>query len=85
MYKNLAMYYMYPIMESTFDNDFTDDNELPSLGIDEESVIPAEMTDSAMDDNAGQQETFNDYGEYIYITISTVDPLVVYWSWHSPS
>ena len=64
------MYYMYPIMESTFDNDFTDDNELPSLGIDEESMIPAEMTDSAMDDNAGQQETFNDYGEYIYITSS---------------
>jgi len=43
-------------------NDYeNDDNELPSLGIDEESMIPAEMTDSAMDDNAGQQETFNDY------------------------
>merc|ERR1712025_1257207 len=43
-------------------NDYENvDNKLPSLGIDEESMIPAEMTDSAMDDNAGQQETFNDY------------------------
>jgi len=43
-------------------NDFeNDDSELPSFGIEEESMIPAAMTDSAMDDNAGQQETFNDY------------------------
>jgi len=43
-------------------NDFenADDSELPPLGIEEESIIPAAMTASA-DDNAGQQETFNDY------------------------
>jgi len=37
-----------------------DDSELPSYGIEEESMIPAAMTASA-DDEAGQQETFNDY------------------------
>ena len=63
------MYYMYPIMESTFDNDFTDDSELPTLGIEEESMmIPDAMTASMeadtgeADEEAGQQETFNDYG-----------------------
>ena len=51
-------------MESTFDNDFTDDSELPKVGIEEESMIPDAMTASMEDDGdeAGQQETFNDYG-----------------------
>lgn len=40
-----------------------DDRELPSLGIDEEESMTPEdaMTDSMEDDEAGQQETFNDY------------------------
>jgi len=40
-----------------------DDSELPSLGIEEESMIPEDraMTASAEDEEAGQQETFDDY------------------------
>jgi hypothetical protein len=51
-------------MELTFDNDFTDDRELPSLGIEEEESMTPEdaMTASMEDDEAGQQETFSDYG-----------------------
>ena len=56
-------------MESTFDNDFTDDSDLPTLGIEEESMmIPDAMTASMeadtgeAEEEAGQQETFNDYG-----------------------
>ena len=51
-------------MELTFDNDFTDDRELPSLGIEEEESMTPEdaMTASMEADEAGQQETFNDYG-----------------------
>ena len=43
---------------------FTDDRELPSLGIEEEESMTPEdaMTASMEDDEAGQQETFNDYG-----------------------
>merc|ERR1712228_638584 len=45
-------------------NDFrNDDSELPKVGIEEESMIPDAMTASMEDDGdeAGQQETFNDY------------------------
>merc|ERR1711971_916738 len=40
-----------------------DDRELPSLGIEEEESMTPEdaMTASMEDDEAGQQETFNDY------------------------
>jgi receptor-type tyrosine-protein phosphatase N len=43
-------------------NDYeNDDSKLPPLGIEEELMKRAAMTDSVLDDNAGQQETFNDY------------------------
>ena len=53
-----------PRIQNAISTSVTDDRELPSLGFEEEESMTPEdaMTASMEDDEAGQQETFNDYG-----------------------
>ena len=53
-----------PRIQNAIYTSVTDDRELPSLGFEEEESMTPEdaMTASMEDDEAGQQETFNDYG-----------------------
>ena len=53
-----------PWIQNAIYTSVTDDRELPSLGFEEEESMTPEdaMTASMEDDEAGQQETFNDYG-----------------------